>query len=65
MTPLLCMKSLRAAVVTGHLDVARAVAWGAGEDGIFARDAAMNLGRRFLAVMGYDTREGGGVGAAT
>lgn len=37
-------------VVTGHLDVARAVAFGAADVGICARDAATSLGLRFVPV---------------
>jgi DNA-binding XRE family transcriptional regulator len=37
-------------VVTGHLDVARAVACGAGDVGICAQDAALSLGLRFVPV---------------
>jgi molybdate-binding protein/DNA-binding XRE family transcriptional regulator len=37
-------------IVTGHLDVARAVAFGAADVGICARDAATSLGLRFVPV---------------
>lgn len=37
-------------VVTGHLDVARAVAFGAADVGICTRDAATSLGLRFVPV---------------
>lgn len=40
----------RGPIVTGHLDVARAVAFGAADVGICARDAAKILGLRFVPV---------------
>ncbi len=40
----------RGPIVTGHLDVARAVAFGAADVGICARDAAKSLGLRFVPV---------------
>jgi molybdate-binding protein len=40
----------RGPIVTGHLDVARAVAFGAADVGICARDAATSLGLRFVPI---------------